>query len=267
MNIARNWVMNNKKVLMVSLEMSEDMYSRRMDGLFANLNVNKLKENVGVLKSRIKGIKANIPDGLLRIKEFPTGQCSPALLKQFLKKLKSTHNFEPDLICVDYLNIMRPNGNNSNISLYEKCARISEELRAISCELKIPIISAVQANRSASSGGYAGANIDMSNVSESSGITATADALMALYQLEGEREIGRINLKILKNRLGGFVDRTIPFNVDYETLKMSDMIENSDSADEKDILGSAKDANDNLFENETEVVENNNLGNNSIEDI
>jgi hypothetical protein len=156
------------------------------------------------------------------------------LLKQFLKKLKATKNLEPDIIFVDYLNIMRPNGNNMNMGLYEKCARISEELRAISCMLKVPIVSAVQANRSHSGSGYAGADIDMSNVSESSGITATADALMALFQLEGERDLGRINLKILKNRLGGYLDKIIPFKVNYETLKITDW-DSSDDDSEADI--------------------------------
>ena len=66
-------------------------------------------------------------------------------------------------------------------------------------------------HNSGNGGGYAGADIDMSNVSESSGITATADALFALYQLEGEREQGVINLKVLKNRLGGFVGSTLNF--------------------------------------------------------
>ena len=50
--------------------------------------------------------------------------------------------------------------------------------------------------------GYAGAEIDMSNTSDSAGINMDADAIFALYQLEGERELGRINIKILKNRLG-----------------------------------------------------------------
>ena len=43
MNIAYNWSMKGKNVLVISLEMSEAMYSRRFDGLFADLNVNRLK--------------------------------------------------------------------------------------------------------------------------------------------------------------------------------------------------------------------------------
>lgn len=42
----------------------------------------------------------------------------------------------------------------------------------------------------------------MNNTSDSTGINMDADAIFALYQLEGERELGRINVKILKNRLG-----------------------------------------------------------------
>ena len=146
MNIAYNWSMKGKNVLVISLEMSEAMYSRRFDGLFADLNVNRLKENVGLLRLKISQIKQKLNNTQLRIKEFPTGTCSASMIKQYLKKLKR-NGFTPDLICVDYLNIMRPNSTNTSMGLYEKCARISEELRAITCELKVPIITAVQANR------------------------------------------------------------------------------------------------------------------------
>lgn len=50
-------------------------------------------------------------------------------------------------------------------------------------------------------GGYAGEEISMNNTSDSAGINMDADAIFALYQLEGERELGRINVKVLKNRL------------------------------------------------------------------
>ena len=62
----------------------------------------------------------------------------------------------------------------------------------------------------------------MSNTSDSAGINMDADALFALYQVEGERELGRVNVKILKNRLGGYVDTIFPMLVDYDTLKISD---------------------------------------------
>lgn len=116
-------------------------------------------------------------------------------------------------------------------------------------------VNGLLTHNSGSGGGYAGADIDMGNVSESSGITATADALMALFQLEGERDLGRINLKILKNRLGGYLDKVIPFKVDYETLRMTDWNENNE--DESDgVFEDFKDASDEMF-NDCKVIEKN----------
>lgn len=73
----------------------------------------------------------------------------------------------------------------------------------------------------------------MNNTSDSASINMDADALFALYQLEGERELGRINVKILKNRLGGYVDTIFPMSVNYETLKITDW-DNSDDDSEID---------------------------------
>lgn len=238
MNVAYNWIMNNKKVLMLTLEMSEYMYSRRMDALFADVDVNKLRENASVIQSRVKGVKARIPNALLHIKEFPTGTLSSGMLKQYIKKLKQQKNFVPDIIFVDYLNIMRSNSNNASQSMYEKCARIAEDLRAISSEMKIPIVTATQSNRSGTTGGYPGENIDMSNVSESSGISATCDAMIALYRQEGDRENGILNVKILKNRLGRGVDERFKLYMDNTTLKISDW--GMESTINDDVLGSVE---------------------------
>lgn len=125
-------------------------------------------------------------------------------------------------------------------------------------------VNGLLTHNSGSGGGYAGADIDMSNVSESSGITATADALMALFQLEGERDLGRINLKILKNRLGGYLDKVIPFRVNYETLRMTDW--NEDSDDEDTVFDNFQDASDEMFKG-SETINKNDIKENKIEDL
>ena len=45
-NIAYNWIRQNKKVLIISLEMSEQMYSARLSSLIAGTNINTLKNNI-----------------------------------------------------------------------------------------------------------------------------------------------------------------------------------------------------------------------------
>ena len=126
-------------------------------------------------------------------------------------------------------------------------------------------VNGLLTHNSGSGGGYAGADIDMSNVSESSGITATADALMALFQLEGERDLGRINLKILKNRLGGYLDKVIPFKVNYETLRMTDWNENSDDGEDV-VFDNYQDASEEMFKG-SETINKNEIRENKIEDL
>ena len=127
---------------------------------------------------------------------------------------------------VDYLNIMKPNGNPSGLTLYEKGTLISEELRALSSELKKPIIAPIQTARR--NGGYAREDIDIDSASESSGIVATADGILALFQIPEDRINGCLNAKMLKNRLGGYVGAIFRMKVDYETLRITDWDEDDE---------------------------------------
>ena len=211
MNVGYNYLLQNKNVLMISLEMSEQMYSRRMSALFSDINVNQLKDHTEILKKRVSTTKLNIPSARLYIKQYSPNEFNSIKLKTLLHKYKTTKNFVPDLIIVDYLNIMSTNGSAAGMKSYERVGTISKELRSVSIETKLPILSATQANRGTS--GYAGEEISMNNTSDSTGINMDADAIFALYQLDGERELGRINVKILKNRLGGYVDTAFPMSV------------------------------------------------------
>jgi replicative DNA helicase len=172
---------------MISLEMSEQMYSRRMSALFSDINVNQLKEHTEILKKRVSTTKLNIPSARLYIKQYSPNEFNCIKLKNYLHKLKETKKFVPDLIIVDYLNIMTTNGSSAGKKSYERVGTISKELRSVSIETKLPICSATQSNRSGT--GYAGEDISMNNTSDSAAINMDADAIFALYQLEGEREL------------------------------------------------------------------------------
>jgi hypothetical protein len=98
----------------------------------------------------------------------------------------------------------------------------------------------------------------MNNTSDSASINMDADAIFALYQLEGERELGRINVKILKNRLGGYVDTVFPMMVNYDTLKISDW---DNSSDDNTYIENSTEINNNAKTNTTESSEINDIFN------
>ena len=100
----------------------------------------------------------------------------------------------------------------------------------------------------------------MNNTSDSASINMDADAIFALYQLEGERELGRINVKILKNRLGGYVDTVFPMSVNYDTLKITDWDNSSEDSYEVNDMNTT-DINNNAKSNTTESSEINDIFN------
>ena len=106
---------------------------------------------------------------------------------------------------------------------------VSEKLRALSYKFKCPVISAVQSNTE----GMNSETIGMENISESRGIAHTADFIAALYQMDEDRENGIINMRLLKNRLGGRVGKISNFKLDPETLTVADVT--FDTAMEMDI--------------------------------
>jgi len=141
MNIGYQYLQQNKNVLMVSLEMSEQMYSRRMSALFSDINVNQLKDCTEILKKKVAISKMNNPKSRLFIKQYSPNEFNSIKLKHYLDKLKKSKNFIPDLIIVDYLNIMTTNNSAYHMNSYERVGTISKELRSVSIETKIPILT------------------------------------------------------------------------------------------------------------------------------
>jgi hypothetical protein len=103
-------------------------------------------------------------------------------------------------------------------NMYQNVLDVAEKLRAISYIYNVPVVTATQANGE----GINNENIGMEHVSESKGINHTCDFLGALYQMDEDRDHGVINMRILKNRLGGQNGKVIPFSLDPESLVLRD---------------------------------------------
>jgi len=215
-NLGVNFLKQNLSIVVISLEMSQDVYAQRFDAHISNKNINRLNENSEEAIKRIKDFYTAHPNSNLYLKEYPPRSICSKDIEQYLDNLKNAgKNF--DVIIIDYLNLVIPNHRTD--SMFKDGLAVSEELRALSYKFSCPIISAVQCNTE----GMASAEIDMQNVSESRGIVHTVDALFALYQLDEDRENGTINLKVVKNRLGGMIGKHAAFKLDPDTLNLADI--------------------------------------------
>jgi replicative DNA helicase len=219
-NVAHNIAKEGKNVLLITLEMSELLYARRICSNVTKVPMKEMVGNTPAIKQAIKG-----EEGKIFIKEFPPSTITPGQLKGFIKKFQE-QGIKLDAIILDYLNLMHSTmGNNS----YERIKHVTEQVRAMSYLFECPIISATQLNRA----GFDQDNPDLATISESIGLAATADVIVSIYQNEEDRELGIIRLGMMKNRYGPR-GMTQAMRIDYSTLTIeeADDIEFEDDGDE-----------------------------------
>ena len=142
-NIAVNMAKQGKTVLVVSLEMSELMYAKRLAGNLTGIEINSLRHEIPELRHKIEKEITDNPKGKLLIKEFPPSTITSNQLGAFMKKIEQK-GIKIDALVLDYINLMHsPIGNNS----YERVKYATEQVRALSYQHNCPIITATQLNR------------------------------------------------------------------------------------------------------------------------
>jgi len=224
-NFAARQVINGHTVVIITLEMSQDMFAQRFDGIYSNLDINKMytfKTERNKLINTLTTIKNNDGLGKLYIKEFPTGVATVNDYRVYLRELK-LRGIIPDIIYVDYINIMKPTYKSKD-DMYSDIKMISEELRALSWEFKAPVFSVSQLNREGIRCDFDA--VDFSYIAEGIAAVGTADFL-AIIGVDEEKLIyeNELHFRIEKNRLGGQVGRKGLLYMDPRSLKMYDETE------------------------------------------
>jgi replicative DNA helicase len=226
-NVATNMLLANKNVLLISLEMSEFMYSKRISSQLTQIPHGDLKTYTQELKEQVEHIKKNV-EGNLIVKEFPPKSVTVRHIDSYITKLKHK-GFTPDIVVIDYVNLIHPIAKNLNS--YESVKEICEHLRGLAFKYDIPIVSATQLNR----GSFNTASPGMEGISESIGLAATCDVICSLWQEEEDRELGVINMGFQKNRFGPNFG-SAAFRCNYNTLTLketsSDYFASDDSTED-----------------------------------
>lgn len=226
-NAATRQALNKKNVIIFSLEMSEDMFAQRVDSIYAGIDINKIyTENKREFQ---RNLLENLTDkelGTLIIKEFPTGGASVNDLRTHLRECQ-LRSIPIHIVYCDYINLMKSIHGNKGLTLYEIGKRVAEELRALSFEFDIPIISVTQLNRGGSSLSMDSLeDTEFTDISESMGVIHTAD-FAAILGTSGDMQTyaSEVHYKIVKNRLGGRAGEIGKFFLDAKSLKLYDASE------------------------------------------
>jgi replicative DNA helicase len=213
-NIATNILSQNKTVVLISMEMPEQVYAKRISAQLTRIPMDDLTSEITLLKTKLNSYKLKNNNAKLIIKEFPPKTVSTLHIKTYIEKLRNT-GVNPDIIILDYLNLIAPSDKGQ--SSYDSVKQITESVRAMSYYFECPIITATQANRSA----YNEANPGLETTSESMGLSHTADAQFSIWTEKEEMDLNLIHLGITKNRFGPRDCQTV-LEIDYPTLSLKD---------------------------------------------
>jgi len=213
-NLATNMVMKGKNTLLISLEMSEFMYAKRISTQLTQIPHTDLKVYTDELKQQIVHLSKQLESKLI-IKEYAPKTITVRHIDGYIGKLKHK-GFTPEVVVIDYINLLKP--TTKNLNSYAEVKEIAEQLRALSFKYSIPFVTASQLNR----GAFNTASPGMEGISESIGLAATCDVICSLWQEEEDKELGLIHLGMQKNRFGVNYGHCT-FKVKYETLTLTEV--------------------------------------------
>lgn len=212
-------------VLYISMEMAEERISERIDANILNIPIQDLAHLS--MQEYEKRLTAKLGDtkGRLIVKEYPTASAGAPQFRALLNELRLKKDFKPDIIYLDYLNICSSGRFRSgDANSYQLIKAVTEEIRGLAIEYDVPIVSATQFNRGGQGGGT---DVSLTEISDSSGISMTADMLLAMIRSEELDEQNVVMFKQLKNRFSDMASK-LRFVVGIDRSRMK--LFNSDGA-------------------------------------
>ena len=221
-------LLDGKNVLYITMEMAEEKIAERIDANLLNVRLDELAEiPKQSYDKKIERVR-NKTSGKLIVKEFPTAAANVGHFRHLINELRLKKSFKPDIIYIDYLNIcassrMKVGGS---VNTYTYIKSIAEELRGLAVEQNVPIWSATQTTRS----GYSNSDVGLEDTSESFGLPATADFMVAIISTEELQQLNQVLVKQLKNRYGDpNMNKRFVLGIDRAKMRLYDAEESAQS--------------------------------------
>lgn len=213
-------LLQRRSVLHITLEMSERRVSQRYIQSFFSVSKRQAEVRTTVFKRDKDGtlldidfdtvkrktladpkIKEYLAGRLTKefknkkpliIKQFPTGTLTISMLKAYLDGLERFHKFTPDIILIDYPDLMAVDQANLRTDL----GQIFKEVRGIAVERNVAIATVTQGNRESSRARV----VTDAHVAEDYSKIATADNVLTYNQTEAEKNLGLARIFVSNGR-------------------------------------------------------------------
>jgi archaellum biogenesis ATPase FlaH len=223
-NLGVNFSLAGLNVIYFTFELSEGLVGMRVDSMLTGIASKDIFKNLDdvELKVKLTGKRA----GGMQIKYMPSGKnCND--LRSYLKEYQVKTGKKPDIILVDYLDLMMPlSVKVSPSDLFVKDKYVSEELRNFAMETQCVVVTAAQLNRSA----VEEIEFDHSHISGGLSKIQTADNVIGIFTSRAMRERGRYQIQFMKTRSSSGVGQKVDLEFDIDSLRIKDLGEEEESS-------------------------------------
>lgn len=253
-NLGAYAVLRGFNVFHFTFEMSSSLVAKRYDMRVTGKTTEYLskKKNWQKVIEALNMFNKLENRGQLYIKEYPTRTCTPDMIRSYLTKIIMTKNIRPDLIILDYPDIMKP--SRGYAERRHELEVLYEDIRAIASEFNCAIWGASQANR----GSLSKKTVTIADLAESFAKAAVCDFAIAISQTREEKSQGRLRYFVAKHRTGRD-NETVCCKVDYPkmTVKFDPEFQEEFQAQESEYFDDSGEATKKKRKKKTEKQERN----------
>lgn len=211
-----NAVRARYKTAHITLELSQPSVLQRYESALAQMSRAILIQEESLVKRRLGWVRHVVRPADIVVKEFPAGSMTIEMLRAYLLNLLFWENFEPDMIIIDYADIMKmPEGNDDK---WVRQGQLFVELRGLAQELNVAIWTAVQGKKDALSKPLIKLQ-DMAGAIEKAQV---ADVIIAVCRTDDEIRAHEGRFFVAKNR-DGVDNTTIKFKENFEQSRIQSL--------------------------------------------
>lgn len=215
-NLAVNFASVGLNVLYVTLELSEELTSMRIDSMLTGITTREVFKQIDEVELKVK--VASKKYGNIQVKYMPSGK-NVNDMRAYIKEYSIRKGYVPDVILIDYLDLLMPvTVKVSAENLFIKDKYVSEELRNFGMEIKAVLVTASQLNRAA----VEEVEFDHSHISGGLSKIQTADNVIGIFTSRAMRERGRYQIQFMKTRSSSGVGQKVDLAFDPDTLRITD---------------------------------------------
>ena len=216
MNIALNWLLVGLCGVYITLELSEELTSLRTDSMLTNMGTKAIRKDISTTELKVKMMAKK--SGNYQVKGLPA-QSNVNDIRAYLKEYQIQTGKRVDFVMIDYLDLVMPVSVKVNPNdQFIKDKYVAEELRNLSKELGVLMVTASQLNRSA----VDEIEFDHSHIAGGISKINTADNVFGIFTSRSMRERGKYQIQCMKSRSSTGVGMKIDLDYDVESMRITD---------------------------------------------